>query len=165
MKLYTFEHLLDTYDYYTERLKRVRRSILALSECDAYRDGVGILKGIPGIGILTALSFLLELPDMRAFDSNEKIGSYLGLTSSEYSSGQNQRQGHITRCGNTRMRGLLVQCAWKVVAGDEAMKIFYERLKRRRGGKRAIVAVARKLSGRMRTVLLRNEPYQVGLVQ
>lgn len=160
-----FGHLLDSYDYYTERLKQIRQSVLMLSEDDAYRDGVEILKGIPGVGIITALSFLLELPDMRSFDSNEKVGSYLGLTCSEYSSGESQRQGRITRCGNARMRGRLIQCAWKLITGDDAMKRFYERIKRRRGGKRAIVAVARKLSGRMRTVLLRNEPYQVGLVQ
>lgn len=160
-----FEYLLDSYDYYTENLKRIRRAVLELSEDTAYRPGVEILKGIPGVGIITALSFLLELPDMHSFDSNEKVGSYLGLTSSEYSSGEHQRQGRITRCGNSRIRSLLIQCSWRLIAGDDAMKRFYERLKRRRGGKRAIVAVARKLSGRMRTVLIRNEPYQVGLVQ
>lgn len=160
-----FGYMLDSYDHYTERLKCLRQAVLTLSEDEAYRDGVAILKGIPGVGIITALSFLLELPDMRSFDSNEKVGSYLGLTCSEYSSGESQHQGRITRCGNSRIRGLLIQCAWKLIAGDDAMKRFYERLKRRRGGKRAIVAVARKLSGRMRTVLIQNEPYQVGLVQ
>ena len=160
-----FELLLDSYDYHTAELKRMRQAVLELSETAAYRQGVGILKGIPGIGILTALSFLLEMPDMRSFENNEKVGSYLGLTCCEFSSGENQRQGRITRCGNSRMRALLIQCAWQLIAGDVVMKKFYERLKRRRGGKRAIVAVARKLSGRMRTILIRNEPYQVGLVQ
>jgi hypothetical protein len=161
----SFECLLDSYNYYTEGLKRIRSAVLALSEDAAYRPGVEILKSIPGVGILTALSFLLELPGMKAFESNEKVGSYLGLTCSEYSSGESQHQGRITRCGNVRVRCLLIQCAWKLIAGDGAMKSFYERLKRRRGGKRAIVGVARKLSGRMRTILLRNEPYQIGLAQ
>jgi transposase len=161
----SFRLMLDSYDYYTESLKRVRKMVLLLSEEKTYRDGVAILIGIPGIGIITALSFLLELPDMRSFDSNEKLGSYLGLTSSEYSSGEKQRQGRITRCGNAVLRAFLVQCAWKTIAGDAAMKRFYERIKRRRGGKRAIVGVARKLSGRMRTILMKNVPYQVGLVQ
>jgi transposase len=161
----SFRYLLDCYDYYTEKLKEIRQAVLALSQDEAYRRGVEILKGIPGVGIFTALSFLLEMPDMRVFDSNEKVGSYLGLTSSEYSSGEHQHQGRITRCGNSKIRWLLIQCSWKLITGDVAMKSFYERIKRRRGGKRAIVAVARKLSGRMRTVLMRNEFYQVGLVQ
>lgn len=161
----SFEYLLDAYDYYTESLQRIRRAVLALSEEEAYRGGVEVLKSIPGVGMLTALSFLLELPDMNVFDNNEKVGSYLGLTSSEYSSGESQHQGRITRCGNAKMRWLLIQCSWKTIDGDDAMRRVYERIKRRRGGKRAIVAVARKLSGRMRTVLLRNEPYQLGLVQ
>jgi transposase len=161
----SFEYLLNSYDYYTESLKKIRCAVLALSESEAYRNGVRVLKSIPGVGVLTALSFLLEMPEMKAFESNEKVGSYLGLTCSEYSSGESQRQGRITRCGNGRIRGLLVQSAWKLIVGDGAMKHFYERLKRKRGGKRAIIAVARKLSGRMRTVLLRNEPYQLGLAQ
>jgi transposase len=160
-----FEYLLDCYDHYTERLKRIRQAVLSLSEREAYRGGVKILKDIPGVGVLTALSFLLELPDMRNFDSNQKVGSYLGLTCSEYSSGESQHQGRITRCGNSQMRWLLVQSAWKLIERDPAMKKSYERIKRRRGGKRAVIAVARKLSGRMRTLLLRNQEYQIGVVQ
>jgi transposase len=161
----SFEFLLDSYDFLTGRLQAIRKAVLAFGEEKAYREGVKILTSIPGVGLITALSFLLEMPDMKAFESNEKIGSYLGLTCSEYSSGESQHQGRITRCGNSRIRRLLVQCSWKTISGDVAMKRFYERLKRRRGGKRAIVAVARKLSGRMRTVLMKNELYQVGLVQ
>jgi transposase len=161
----SFELLLDAYDYSTKQLTAVRKDVLALSGSEPYAEGVKILMGMPGIGLLTAISFLLEMPDMRKFENNEKVGSYLGLTCSEYSSGEGQRQGRITRCGNSRLRALLVQCAWKSLDGDPVLKRFYERVKRRRGGKRAIVAVARKLSGRMRTVLLKNEPYQVGLVQ
>jgi transposase len=161
----SFKHQLDAYDYYSGELQAIRREILALSESKPYKQGMAVLTSIPGVGLLTALHFLLELPDMRLFDSNEKVGSYLGLTCSEYSSGESQRQGHITRCGNARLRGLLVQSAWRAISGDPVLKKFYEKLKRRRGGKRAIVAVARKLSGRMRTILLKNEKYQVGLVQ
>jgi len=160
-----FEYSLDCYDDYTEKLQRIRRAVLALSTTENYQRGVKILTGIPGVGVLTALSFLLELPDMHKFEDNEKVGSFLGLTCSEHSSGESRHQGRITRCGNAQMRWLLVQCSWKAIDGDIVMKKCYERIKRRRGGKRAIVAVARKLAGRMRTVLLKNEAYQVGLVQ
>jgi len=162
---YSFEALLDGYDYLTGQLKKFRERVLLLAELKDYARSVGILRSIPGVGLLTALSWLLELPEMEAFESNEKLGSYLGLTSSEYSSGENRRQGRITRCGNNRIRGLLVQCAWRTIGGDPVMGKFYERIKRRRGGNRAIVAVARKLSGRMRTILLKGELYSVGLAQ
>jgi transposase len=161
----SFELMLDAYDYCSNQLQMVRQDILALSETETYANGVKTLTSIPGIGLITAISFLLEMPDMRFFESNEKVGSYLGLTCSEYSSGESQHQGRITRCGNSRLRALLVQCSWKAIDGDPALKKFYERVKRRRGGKRAIVGVARKLGGRMRTVLLKKEAYQVGLVQ
>jgi transposase len=160
-----FELLLESYEHCSKQLLAIRHDILALSESEAYCTGIKILTGIPGVGLITAISFLLEMPDMRSFENNEKVGSYLGLTCSEHSSGESQHQGRITRCGNGRLRALLVQCAWRTISGDPALGRFYERVKHRRGGKRAIIAVARKLSGRMRTVLIKNEPYQVGLVQ
>lgn len=161
----SFDFLLESFDHCSAQLRAIRKDILVLSETDVYRNAMEILMSIPGVGLITALSFLLEMPDLRSFENNEKVGSYLGLTSSEHTSGEHQRQGRITRCGNSRLRSLLVQCAWKSINGDQVLRRFYDRIKRRRGGKRAIVAVARKLSGRMRTVLLKNEPYQVGLIQ
>ena len=125
---------------------------------------VNILKSIPGIGNITALSWILELPVMGRFKNNARLASYIGLTSSEHSSGEQQRQGRITRCGNAKIRGLLTECSWKLISTDIVMCSFYERIKRRRGSKRAIIAVARKLSGRIRTILLRNEQYAIGTI-
>lgn len=160
----SFEFLLDTYNHLSEQLKKIRVSVLALGESKRYREPIQILKNVPGIGLFTALSWVLELPNMSHFKSNECLASFLGLTTSEYSSSDKIRQGRITRCGNRKIRWLLVESSWKLIAKDDVMQSFYDRIKRRRGGKRAIVAVARKLSGRLRTILLRNEPYALGTV-
>jgi len=160
----SFELLLDTYNHLTEQLKTIRVSMLALCESKRYSEPIKLLKSVPGIGLLTALSWMLELPSMSHFKSNQRLASFLGLTSSEYSSSDKIRQGRITRCGNSKIRWMLVESSWKLIAADGAMRAFYDRLKQRRGGKRAIVAVARKLSGRLRTILLRKEEYALGMV-
>ena len=58
------------------------------------------------------------------------------------------RLGHITRQGNTRVRHVLNQAAWRAIKKDQDLKTFFERIAPRTGKKRAIVAVARKLIGR-----------------
>jgi transposase len=73
---------------------------------------------------------------------------YLGLTPSQYSSGELDHRGHILKCGPATLRGLLLQCAWAAVrpGRDAALRAVFERLAPRRGRKRAIVAVARRLA-------------------
>jgi transposase len=157
-------YLRIQYEQLTEQLQAIRKDLVELCEADAYRDSIRVLTSAPGVGQLTALAFLLELPSMKHFKTAEHLGSFIGLTPSEHSSGEKKRQGSITRCGNARVRTLLVEGAWRAVEGDPSMRAFYERVKRRSGGKRAIIAVARKMAGKLRVMLLRNEEYAVGTV-
>lgn len=72
------------------------------------------------------------------------------LTPSEHSSGESIRRGHITRQGNSRVRCVLCEAAWRAIRKDASLRAFLERLYPRTGKKKAIVAVARKLIGRIR---------------
>ena len=71
------------------------------------------------------------------------------------------RLGHITRQGNKRVRYILNQAAWRAIKKDRDLKEFFERLTPRTGKKRAIVAVARKLIGRLRAAFKTGKPYQM----
>lgn len=93
------------------------------------------------------------------FKSSDKLAAYIGLTPSEFSSGQYVRQGKITHCDNTRVRACLVESSWILIAKDPFMRKRYQELKNRKGGKKAIVAIARMLIIRVRRILLDNEPY------
>ena len=62
--------------------------------------------------------FPVELADMERFKTAEEIASYMGLTLSEYSTGQHVRQGRITRCGNKRARTCLVESSWHLIIKD-----------------------------------------------
>ena len=53
--------------------------------------------------------------DVARFESADKLQSYLGLVPREYSSGEKQQRGHITKAGNRRLRCLLVECAWGIL--------------------------------------------------
>ena len=101
---------------------------------------------LSGVGILTALTFLVELGDLSRFDNRRQVGSYLGLVPACYESGEaNDRKGHITRLGPPRVRKVLNQAAWHLVRLDPLWRKRYEEIEGRRGAKKAITAVMRKL--------------------
>ncbi len=102
-----------------------------------------------------------ELGDLSQFENERQLFSYTGLTPSEFSSGETVRKGHITRQGNTPVRHVLNQAAIRAIKQDRDLKTFFERLAPRTGKKRAIVAVARKLIGRIRAAFKTHQPYQM----
>jgi transposase len=104
---------------------------------------------------------MAELNDMKQFKNERTIFSFTGLTPAEFSSGDHTRRGHISRQGSARLRAVLVEVAWRAIKKDKLLKASYERIKLTRGGKRAIVAIARKLAGRIRQCVLTEQPYRL----
>jgi transposase len=109
------------------------------------------------------MEYLLELQDLRRFRRGNHLAAYVGLTPSQYSSGEKVRLGRITAIGKNDLRGTLVEVAWRLIAKDPAMRDKYEGIKVRAGSKRAIIAIARILLLRTRRMLLDGQPYIVGL--
>jgi transposase len=103
------------------------------------------LQTHPGIGLLTSLALVHALEPVTRFAGGRKVAAYVGLEPMEYSSGDKQRFGSISKSGSRLLRYLLVEAAQITVRRDEGLKRFYLRLLRRRGAQRAKVAVARKL--------------------
>jgi len=118
-------------------------------------------RSIPGIGRVSARILANELGDMQQFANEKALFCFVGLTPTEHSSGEHIRRGHISRQGNGTLRKILVEAAWVAIRNDIGLKLYYSRLAARAGGKRAIVAVARKLIGRARAVFRTGEIYRV----
>jgi transposase len=112
-----------------------------------------LYRSAPGVGAISARTLSNELGDMSRFDNERQLFSYSGMTPGEHSSGESVRRGHISRQGSARLRGMLTEVAWRAIADDESLKAFYVRVAQRRDSKRAIVAVARKMLGRLRHCL------------
>ena len=86
---------------------------------------------------------------MGRFANSRKLVSYLGLNPSEHSSGGRQRLGHISKQGNSLLRWLLVEAGQAAARFDPELRRRYQRLKYRRGGPVAKVALARHLAVRL----------------
>lgn len=124
----------------------LEKAILGKSEEPKYRASVEKMTEVPGVGVLTAMTFLLELGDLKRFNNRRQVGSYLGLVPATYESGEaNDRKGHITRLGPPRVRKVLNQAAWQLVRRDPLWRERFEGISERGGKKNAIVAIMRKL--------------------
>jgi transposase len=164
-ELYTesFRAMLDHYLDLHRRVKEQERRIHRLAEAERYAKRLALLRTIPGIGLLSGMTVLVELQDVRRFSSVECMASYLGLNPQQYSTGEQKRMGHITRAGNQFVRHALVELAWRCIRRDPALLEKYEALRRRRGSKIAIVAIARRVALRIRRVLTTEEGYKLGV--
>jgi transposase len=94
------------------QLASVDAQLERLAHRDRWKPGVRALTSFRGIATLTALSLLAEIGDFRRFGSARELMRYLGLTPSEYSSGDSQHRGHITKAGPVHTRRLLIEAAW-----------------------------------------------------
>jgi transposase len=155
--------LVALFRYLDGQLKAMNEELEALAQTDKYRERVGLLTQIPGMGIYTAMTILIELQDVERFRRGEQLASYLGLTPSQHSSGERIYLGAITRCGNPRLRTRFVESSWTHIRYDMDVRQTYERIKHQTGsGKKAIVAIARRLALRVRRILLDRTVYQYG---
>jgi transposase len=109
------------------------------------------LQSVPGVGPITTATFLAALDTPTRFASAPHVAAYLGLVPREWSSGEHQHRGGVTKTGNRRARAMLVQAAWGVWrdrhAASAPLRAWAERLAARRGKRVAVVALARRLAG------------------
>lgn len=157
----SFERLLERYHFLRQQIVNQDKLIRELAGSEGYREKVRWLTSLPGVGLLTAMELLVELGDIDRFERAEQVAAYIGLTPSEYSSGAAVRRGHISRCGKAAVRSRLVEASWIAIRFDRQLAEVYHRLRARQGGKRAIVAVARRLLLRVRRLWLDGRCYQL----
>lgn len=134
------------------QLKRVHGLLMVLARHADYCKIVKALCQHPGVGSLSAIRFVLEIIEIERFHTADSIGHYLGLTPSEYSTGEIVERGGILKTGPKALRAAMLQCSWASVrpSGDPDLRAVFARLAPRIGKKGAIVAVARKLATRLR---------------
>ena len=111
------------------------------------------LATIRGVGPVTIDVVVSELGDVSRFKSSKAVSAYAGLVPAVRQSAGKGADLKITKEGSPLLRWALVEAAWRVVRQSAAWTRIYERIKKRGGGKKAIVAVARRLLGVMYAML------------
>lgn len=160
---YAIEALIQEWESFSEKIKEVEK-VLAKHANEQDIAYEATYQSFKGIGKTAARLLASELGDMSQFSSESKLFSHAGFTPTEDSSGQHTRKGHISRQGKPILRCILVQCSWVAIRHDVGLREIYERIAARAGSKRAIVAVARRLIGRVRACFRKGEKYKDQIV-
>lgn len=128
----------------------------------ASQSGItALLKTIPGVGDVTALTIMAEVGDFSRFPTPDKLSSYAGLVPSSRSSGSTVRQGLITKQGSRLLRYAMVQAVQRVNPSWGRLWEFYRNVSAHSGFKRAKVALARKLLVISWHIATKREPFRL----
>lgn len=163
---FKLDRLLEALRFSQAQALQAQREIRRICENDKdLADSIKYLISVPGIGWIVASNLLARIGDWRLLRNVRELGSFFGLTPCENSTGDEIDKGNITRAGDSGARNMLIQGAWAAIRRDPELLAFYQRVyshhPRDRAARKAIVAVARKLTGRMYRVLKDRRPYEV----
>ena len=163
---FKLDQLLESLQFHYLAAAKVQKQIRRFCQNDPeLRQCVRFLASLPGVGTITATHALARLGDWRQITDVRQIAGFLGLVSCEHSTGDKENRGEITRIGDKRLRSKLIQCAWIAIRKDPELRAFYRRVYERQpqkvAARKAIVAVARKLTTRMYAVLKQQRPFVI----
>ena len=163
---FKLDRLLDALQFHFQSAAVVQKEIRRFCQNDPELSrSISFLASLPGIGSITATHALARLGDWRQIENVRSIAGFLGLVSSEHSTGDKENRGSITRSGDSRLRNKLIQCAWVAINKDPELRAFYRRIYERHprkvAARKAIVAVARKMTTRMYAVLKEQRPFVI----
>jgi transposase len=161
---FKLDQLIGTLHFNFNAAAAAQKQIRHYCKKDAeLRQSIAWLKSLPGIGEIVATHLAARLGDPNQITNVRQIAGFLGLVSSEHSTGERQNRGEITRSGDSRLRNKLIQSAWVTIRKDPELREFYSRVYQRHpkkvAARKAIVAVARKLTTRIYAVLKEQRPF------
>jgi transposase len=156
--IFVIKECLETVKFLDAKIKEFDSRISqSLSEMQREQE---ILMSIPGIGFTISAAAIAEIGDIKVFPRPKNLVSWGGLAPAVNESAGKSSNGHITKHGNKYLRTILVLAANSIAIGKpNKLRFFYQRIKGKKGHKKAIVALARKLAAIIHHLLSNNEKY------
>lgn len=157
--------MLEELELLTKQLEQLE---IAMEKALAATGTSKIILGIPGIGVVTAASFLGEIGDPMRFDHPRQIAKMAGYNLVEDSSGKNKSGTVISKRGRKNLRSVLYQMAMTMVAVNDEMKELYKYLKTRHNNplkkKQALVVISKKIITVIYNLVKKQTEYKAELV-
>lgn len=155
------KHLLMCLKQYEERIVVLEKQME--EECEGDEE-IERLQSVPGVGPKVSFAYKAYVASER-FENASQVSNYLGLVPRVYMSGDTVRYGRITKRGNSYLRGLLVQASWALIRSKSggSLKERYKYMTQEKGigKKKTIVAIARRLSELLFTLMKNGTYYEV----
>jgi transposase len=135
--------LLRQIEFLEQELEYWTKEIEKLAQTQRHGAAVQAMTAEKGVGIVTAMTFRTEVGDPSRFKKSRQVSAFLGLVPSASESGEvDDRKGHITKQGPSRVRAVLNQAAWSFIRTDQRARAKYDRIVARNPKKKKIAQVA-----------------------
>jgi transposase len=160
---FVLRQLVAQWRFLTKQVEAMDRRLdaFAKSAPPGEQEAREILDSIPGVGPVTIDVVISELGDIRRFRSQKRACAYAGLSPGSRESAGRRHELGITKEGSPLLRWALVESAWRLVRLSRRWRTIYEAMAKRRGKKRAITAMARRLLCVMVAMLQRGQRYRM----
>jgi transposase len=147
-----------------KELLMVNRQVRQLSLTQGYQSDYTLLLSVPGIGIMTAMTFLTEIGNINRFERLDDLCNYIGLVPTMHGSGDKMVTGKMIHRGRKEIKIMLIEASWEAIRKDPALMLKFNELSKTMHKNKAIVRIVRKMLSRMRFVLKNQQPYELSVV-
>jgi transposase len=162
---FVLDQFLSAFDHAQQQLRDAAARLRQFAKQAPARDqeARALLKSAPGVGEVTAEVVLSELGDWSRFRAGKQVIAYSGLAPGRRESAGKARDLGISKQGSSLLRWIMVQAAWRAVRHSLKWQAVYEQIGKRRGKRKAIVAVARRLLSVLFALLRTGQAYRYGI--
>lgn len=155
------QYMISDLEYHrTQQLAVLRTIRTTMRQSTPHDKRIDLLRSIPGVGELSAITLISEIGDMSRFKSEPHLSSFVGLLPSESSSDQDITVNGINPRSNVYLRTILIEDAWVAIRHSPSLLAYYKKHAYNDNSKKAIVKVARKLAMVIRAVWLSGKPFE-----
>lgn len=151
---------LNAMDHLDQAVNDSTNDLRRLARLPRWAKPVALLTTMPGIGLITALTILAELGNLKRFSSRAAVANYAGLVPILRDSNEKHFSGGISRRGPRHLRAMLVEAAWMAVPRVPVYHDLFTRVQFRKGKPTAIVAVARRMLEDAFTMMKKDEAFR-----
>ena len=163
---FVIEQLIAEFHLHRQQLKEADKRLAEFATEAPTREAEAraVLSTIPGVGAVTVDVVISELGDIRRFRSQKKVCAYAGLVPGQRESAGRNRELGITKEGSRLLRWVLIQAAWRLTHTTARWRRLFDELVGRRGKKKAMVAIARRLLCVMASMRQSGQGYKAAMV-
>jgi transposase len=163
----SLKQVIDNYVRIVEILRKellvVNRQVKALGQTVDYKNNYQLMISIPGIGPMAAMTFLTQIGDISRFKRIDELSSYVGLVPRMHGSGDKMVVGKMINRGRKELKILLIEASWIAIRHDPSLMAKFNELVKTMPKNKAIIRIARKLLNRTKRILMKQQPYVLGV--
>ena len=151
---------MENRGYIEKQISRIGKEVAKMSHQKPWAESMTYLMQLPGFGVITAMTVLAAIGEVKRFETAKKLASYSGLTGGVDQSGTHLVQKGITKEGRKELRWAIVEVAQRAVKSDPRWTRKFQELHKRMHRSQVIVAIARQLLELVWYVLTRRQAYR-----